>query len=139
VITPEMVIKMVDPRTIQPPHCRCGTNNKISTRKASRVTRRVGNSKIRRPSKYLAEWDGECRCPAAASPRATRFMNAATGWTMRRDDRELRVFEGRFQLPASSLAKRPSIAVSGSAMRDLMYIVPVVYPTRMPLHLSGVQ
>lgn len=54
-------IRMVDTRTIHPPHARCGTNSRISTRNASRVIRRVGIMSMSRANRYFGEWDGECR------------------------------------------------------------------------------
>lgn len=48
VTTLEAMIRMVAASTIQVPHCICGTNSKMSTKKARRVTRRVGMVKISR-------------------------------------------------------------------------------------------
>jgi len=39
-------IRIVDARTIHPPHARCGTNNRISTRNANKVIKRVGTDKM---------------------------------------------------------------------------------------------
>jgi hypothetical protein len=59
VTTPLATMMMVAARTIHPPHAICGTNSKISTKKASRDTRRVGNVRIRRARRYRGEWAGE--------------------------------------------------------------------------------
>ena len=59
VMMPEIATKMTEPRTIQPPHCTCGTNSSISTRKASKVIRKVGRRRMNSPSRYRAEWEGE--------------------------------------------------------------------------------
>jgi hypothetical protein len=59
VTTPEAVIRIVEARTIHPPHARCGTNSRISTRNASRVTSSVGNRSMSRPRRYRAECEGE--------------------------------------------------------------------------------
>lgn len=48
VTIPLATIMMVAPSTIHPPHPTCGTNSKISTRKASSETRRVGNVNMSR-------------------------------------------------------------------------------------------
>lgn len=59
VTTPDMAMRMVEANTIHPPHCKCGTKRRISTRKANNVINKVGSSSIRRPSKYRAECEGE--------------------------------------------------------------------------------
>lgn len=51
VTTPEATMRMVAASTIQPPHWVCGTNSKMSTRKARSVTKRVGMVKMRSASK----------------------------------------------------------------------------------------
>jgi hypothetical protein len=39
---------MVAAKTIHPPHAMCGTNSRMSTRKASSETKSVGNVRIKR-------------------------------------------------------------------------------------------
>ena len=79
VTTPEAVIKMVDASTIHPPHSKCGTKRRMSTRKANRVTRSVGRRRMSRARRYRAECDGECRCAAAARARHVKLSSAAMG------------------------------------------------------------
>lgn len=55
VTIPLATMRMVAPSTIHPPHPTCGTNNKISTRKASNDTRSVGNVKINNARRYRGE------------------------------------------------------------------------------------
>lgn len=99
VTTPHETRRIVDARTIQPPHRKCGTNSKTSTRNASRVTRRVGRSRIKRASKKRGECDGPWKCAAPARQRQTRVRKAATGWTIRMDESDFRVLEGRLKSP----------------------------------------
>jgi hypothetical protein len=89
--TPPATNRIVAASTIHPPHARCGTNNKTSMRKASRVTRSVGRRRIMRASRYRGECEGACRCAVPARMRQTSVRKAATGWTMRRVAREWRV------------------------------------------------
>jgi hypothetical protein len=126
VTTPDAVIRIVEAKTIHPPQARCGTKSRMSTRKASSVTRRVGKRSIRRPSRYRAECDGEWKCAAAASPRQTRFINAAMGCTMRMEERVCRELKGRLKslfLPAS--LKRVSatkVSILQACFPFLMYL-----------------
>ena len=48
-------------KTSQPPKVRWGMKMRMSTRKASRARRKVGTVRISMASKYLGEWEGECR------------------------------------------------------------------------------
>jgi len=48
VTTLDAMMRIVAASTIQPPHAICGTNSRMSTKKAKRVTRRVGMVKISR-------------------------------------------------------------------------------------------
>ena len=59
VTMPLAAIRIVEANTIHPPHPRCGTNNKISTKKASRVISKVGSNSMIKASKNLGECDGE--------------------------------------------------------------------------------
>jgi hypothetical protein len=77
----------------------CGTKSKTSTRNASRVTRRVGRRRIRRASRKRGECDGPWKCAAPARQRQTRVRNAAIGWTIRMDESDFRVLEGRLKSP----------------------------------------
>lgn len=99
---------MVAARTIQPPHCRCGTKSKMSTRNASRVTSRVGRSKISRARRKRGECEGPWKCAEAARQRQTRVRKAATGCTIRIDESDLRALEGRLK----SLLSRFTSAVT---------------------------
>jgi hypothetical protein len=113
VMIPEAVIKIVDPSTIHPPHCKCGTKRSMSTKKASNVTRSVGSRRIRRPRRKRCEWDGEWRCVAAARARHTRFRKAATGCTTSRDESVCREVEGSSKASVLVLVeKRPSAIIS---------------------------
>jgi hypothetical protein len=104
---------MVEASTIQPPHCKWGTNRRMSTRKANKVTRSVGRRRMSSARRYRAECDGEWRCAAPARPRHIRLNSAAMGWTTRRAEREWRVAEGRLKSwAASSLPKRSSTPFS---------------------------
>lgn len=97
VTTPQEVRMMVATSTIQPPHPKCGTKSKISTRNARRVTRRVGNNKIRSANKKRGEWEGAWKWAAIARQRQMRVRKAATGWMMRIADSDFRVPEGRLK------------------------------------------
>ena len=80
--------------TIHPPHAICGINSRISTRKASRVMRRVGKVKIKSASRNRGECDGPRKCNAAPRSVQTSVMKAATGCTTRMDERACRLSEG---------------------------------------------
>lgn len=88
---------MVAARTIQPPHCKCGTKRRTSTKKARRETRRVGSRRIRTPRRYRGEWEGEWKWAATERPKQTKVRKAAMGWTMRREVKERRMLEGRLK------------------------------------------
>ena len=92
---PLAVINITDARTIHPPHCRCGTKSKMSTKKASKVISRVGSSRMSKARRYRGECDGECRCAVAANMKQTSVKRAAIGWTISIEERECRVFDGR--------------------------------------------
>jgi hypothetical protein len=110
----EPMMRMVAPKTIHPPHCMCGTNRRMSTRKASRVTSRVGKVRMRRARRYRGEWDGPWKCAATARPKQMRFSRAAMGWTMRMEERLLRVLEGSEKSSlVSPPEKRPSAGMEG--------------------------
>lgn len=81
------VMMIVAASTIQPPQAICGMNSRISTRNASSVIKRVGNVRINSAKRNLGECEGPRKCEAAASSVQTRVMNAATGWTIRIDER----------------------------------------------------
>lgn len=55
VTTEDAMMRMVAASTIHPPQFICGTNRRMSTRKARRVTRRVGMVRMRRARRYLGE------------------------------------------------------------------------------------
>lgn len=55
VTMPLATIIMVAANTIHPPQPTCGTNSRISTRKASSVTNSVGKVKIRSARRYRGE------------------------------------------------------------------------------------
>lgn len=55
VTIPDATIRIVAARTIHPPHCMCGTKSRMSTRKARRETRRVGNERINNARRYRGE------------------------------------------------------------------------------------
>lgn len=86
---------MVAASTIQPAHCKCGTNSRISTRKARRVTRSVGRRRMSKASRNRGECEGPWKWAAPARQRQTRFKNAAIGCTIRMAESDLRVLEGR--------------------------------------------
>lgn len=90
VTTPQETRTMVAARTIHPPHCKRGTKRRISTRKASRETRTVGRRRMSKARRYRGEWDGERKWAAAAMIKQTKVRNAATGCTIRMEERELR-------------------------------------------------
>jgi hypothetical protein len=79
VTTPQEVRMMVAARTIQPPHPRCGTKSKISTRNARRVTSSVGSNKMRSANRNRGECEGAWKWAAIARQRQMRVRNAATG------------------------------------------------------------
>jgi hypothetical protein len=90
VTMPLATMIMVAPSTIHPPQATCGTNSRMSTRKASRETRSVGKVKISSARRYRGEWAGEWKWAATARPKQIRVMKAATGCTMRIEDRACR-------------------------------------------------
>ena len=75
----------------------------MSTRKASRVMRRVGMVRMSKARRYLGELEGEWKCVATASPKQTSVRNAETGCTMRMEESECRVADGRVKSPVLSL------------------------------------
>jgi hypothetical protein len=97
VTTPQDTRIMVEASTIHPPHFRCGTKSRISTRNARRVTSSVGRRRMRSARRKRGECDGAWKWAAAARQRQTRVRKAATGWTMRIDDSDLRALEGRLK------------------------------------------
>lgn len=163
---PLAVISIVATSTIHPPHIRCGTNRRISTRNARRVTSNVGRSKMRRINRYRGEWEGECRCAVAARMKHIRVRSAATGCTIRIDERELRALVGReksasvlvfpkrpskrtihsqsggttLNLQGTRVANAPLQSYRLSAAPDILRShVLVVYPTLTPLHCVPLQ
>lgn len=48
VTMPAMAMRTVAPRTIQPPHAKCGRKMRMSTRKARRERTNVGRQRMRR-------------------------------------------------------------------------------------------
>lgn len=88
-------MRMVEANTIHPPHERCGTKSKISTKKARRVHRNVGIERMSSPIKYRGECEGACKCAAADMRKHTKVNKAAIGCTMRMDGREERAPLGR--------------------------------------------
>ena len=72
-------ISIVETRTIHPPHAKCGTKSRISTKNARRVIRSVGIDSIRRARRYRGECEGECRWAAAARIKHIKVSRAATG------------------------------------------------------------
>ncbi|KAI6951535.1 hypothetical protein KC348_g44 [Hortaea werneckii] len=55
VTTEDAMMRMVAASTIHPPQFICGTNRRMSTKKARRVTRSVGMVRIRRARRYRGE------------------------------------------------------------------------------------
>lgn len=112
VTTPLATMMTVAAKTIQPPHAICGTNSRMSTRNARSETRSVGNVSINRASRYRGEWAGEWKCAATASPKHINVRKAATGCTIRIEDRECRVADGNENSESGAFAKRPSTSTS---------------------------
>lgn len=164
VTMPLMAMMIVAANTSQPPHCTCGTNSRISTRKARRLSKKVGSMRIIRISKYRGEWAGECKCAATAIIKRMSVARAAIGWTMSREESERRVLAGRVKSILASLSIWPSgdillarndiassiwgdsdeqeclahsssINPSAPQMNDL----PGLYPIRTPLHVEPLQ
>lgn len=108
VTTPLATIMMVAASTIHPPHATCGTNSRISTKKASSETSSVGNVSINRARRYRGEWAGEWKCAATESPKHISVRNAATGWTMSIEESECRVADGREKSESAPSGKRSS-------------------------------
>jgi hypothetical protein len=94
VTMPLATMMMVAASTIHPPQATWGTKSRISTRKARSDTRSVGKVKISSASKYRGEWAGEWKWAATASPKQISVMKAATGCTIRMDERAWRELAG---------------------------------------------
>ena len=90
--------KIVDASTIHPPHARCGINSRMSTKKARSVIKRVGRSRMIKARRYRGECEGEWKCAETANMKQTRVRTAATGCTMRIEDKECRVLVGSVKL-----------------------------------------
>jgi len=129
VTTPLATIRMVAARTIHPPHAMCGTNSRMSTKKASSDTSSVGNVKINKARRYRGEWAGEWKCAATASEKHISVMRAATGWMIRIEESECRVAEGSENSEADVLAKRPSARCQYTSWSGGAYVdpTPVLY------------
>lgn len=97
VTTPQETRMMVAASTIHPPHCRCGTKSKMSTKNASKDTSSVGRSRISKARRKRGECDGLWKWAAAARQRQTRVRKAATGCTIRIDESDLRALDGRLK------------------------------------------
>ena len=95
VMMPAVRMQTVAARTSQPPHDRCGMKRRISTRKASNVTRKVGRAKRRVARRYFGLFDGPGKCEQAARIMRTRVKAAAIGWMIRRLESECRALDGR--------------------------------------------
>ena len=142
VTIPLATIMMVAASTIHPPQATCGTNSRMSTRKASSVTSRVGNVKIRSARRYRGEWAGEWKWAATESPKHMSVMRAATGCTMRIEDRACREAEGS-EKSASELSPK-SFSRLGCQLRCLICMaaainIPVLYPIMGPSHFPSSQ
>jgi hypothetical protein len=90
VTTPLATTRIVAASMIHPPHDRCGTNKRMSTRNASSDMRRVGSTSMMSPRRYLEECDAAWVCDVTANTKQTRVRSAATGCTMRIEDNDLR-------------------------------------------------
>jgi hypothetical protein len=108
VTTLDATMRIVAASTIQPPHSTCGTNRRISTRKARRVTSSVGMVRIRRARRKRGEWPGAWKWAAMAREKHIKTRRAAMGCTIRIEDRLVRVVEGSEKSSAWSPEKRPS-------------------------------
>ena len=76
---PQATISRVAARTIQLPQRICGTNKRISTRKASNVTSRVGSWSMRRTKRKGDECDGAWKWAARAMHKQMSVRKAAIG------------------------------------------------------------
>jgi hypothetical protein len=108
VTTLDATMRIVAASMIQPPHSTCGTKRRISTRKARRVISSVGMVRIRRARRKRGEWPGAWKCAAMAREKQIKTRSAAMGWTIRIEDRLVRVVEGSEKSSAWSPEKRPS-------------------------------
>ena len=111
VTRPLAKIKMVETNTIHPPHCRCGTNSRISTRNASNVINKVGSSRISKAVRKRGECDGACKCVVAANIKQISVSKAAIGCTMSIAARECRALEERVKLSLFPVPVSVSILV----------------------------
>src|SRR5690349_22490291 len=97
--SPLRATRMVAARTTYEPQAMWGTKSRTSTRKLKRQTRKVTMPTMNSTSRYLAEWDGLWKWAMTARTNMTRVRTAATGCTMRSDERVERVDEGRSKSP----------------------------------------
>lgn len=109
VTTLDATMRIVAASMIQPPHSTCGTNSRMSTKKARRVMSRVGMVRMRRARRKRGECPGAWKCAATAREKHIKTSNAAIGCTIRMEDRLVRVVEGNEKSSALSPEKRPSV------------------------------
>jgi hypothetical protein len=143
VTMPLATMRMVAAKTTHPPQATCGTNSKISTRKASSVTSSVGKVNISSPKRYFDEWAGEWKCAATERPKQTSVMRAATGCTIRMDDKAWRELAGSEKSASEPSGNRLSGSIVSSGLVSVSRArnrIPVSYPILGPLHAPlGVQ
>ena len=102
---------------------------------------KVGMVRMRRAKRKRGECPGAWKCAATAREKQIKTSNAATGCTIRMEDRLVRVVEGNEKSSALSPVKRPSIGIDQYTRSDIPIdsnifltksvtcpCLPVVYP-----------
>jgi hypothetical protein len=74
-----MAMRIVAAKTIYDPNAMWGINKRTSTRKASRARINVRMLRMKSPSRYRGEWEGEWKCAVPARMSMMRVKKAATG------------------------------------------------------------
>lgn len=100
---PLIKIRIVEASTIHPPHCTWGRNIRMSTKKASNDTIKVGRQRINKARRYLGECAGLFKCARTLRMNRINAMKAAIGWTISRFVSEFRAWLGseKSDLPSS--------------------------------------
>lgn len=81
----------------------------MSTKKARSETSSVGKVKISSARRYRGECAGEWKWAATASEKHIKVMSAATGCTIRIEESECRVAEGKENSSSGALLNKLSV------------------------------